>query len=152
MKRLVTILVGLSLAAPALAGDVYVTRDAEGKPVYTDRPQSLPADKVDVASRSSDPQEVEARYRSEMERYEAEQQAAEQSRAKAAETQRAAEMTAADRAQRCVAARQQYQTTLNHFRIYEELPNGERRYLTSEEIDAARADAKLARDEFCGQQ
>lgn len=152
MKRVVTMLAGLLLAGSAAAGDVYVTKDADGKPVYTDRPQTLPADKVGIASRSSDPQEVEARYRADMERYEAGRQAADESRARATETQRAAEMTAADRAARCVAARRQYQTTLEHFRIYEELPDGERRYLSSEEIDGARATAKQAMDEFCGQQ
>ena len=37
-------------------------------------------------------------------------------------------------------------------RLYEEGPNGERRYLDSQEIDAARANAKQVMDQFCSGQ
>ena len=151
MKPIVTILAGLLLAGAASAGDVYVMTDKQGNRIYTDRPDTLPAQKAGIESKSTDPAEVEARYDTEMDRYAAEQQAAEQARAQAAEAKRAADLTAADRAQRCVAARNRYQATLNSIRIYEELPNGERRYLSSSEIDAARAQAKQAMEEFCSQ-
>lgn len=149
MKPTVTILAALLFAGAAPAGDVYVMTDKQGNRIYTDRPDTLPAQKAGVKSESTDPTEVEARYGAEMDRYTAEQQAAEEARAKAAEAKRAEQVTAADRAQRCVAARSRYQATLNSYRIYEELPNGERRYLTSEEIDGARANAKQAMAEFC---
>jgi Na+-transporting NADH:ubiquinone oxidoreductase subunit NqrC len=149
MKPFLTILAVLLLAGPALAGDVYVMTDKQGNRIYTDRPDTLPAQKAGVQSQSTDPAEADARYAEEMDRYSSEQQAADESRAKAAEAKRAEELTAADRAQRCVAARSRYQATLNSIRIYEELPNGQRRYLSSEEIDAARANAKQAMDEFC---
>ncbi len=41
---------------------------------------------------------------------------------------------------------------MSSYRLYEEGPDGERRYLTSEEIDTARANAKKMMDEFCGAQ
>lgn len=151
MKPFLTILAGLLLAGAVSAGDVYVMTDKQGNRIYTDRPDTLPAQKAGVKSQSTDPAEVEARYGAEMDRYAAEQQAAEQARTQAAEAKQAEQVTAADRAQRCVAARARYQATLNSFRIYEEQPDGQRRYLTSEEIDAARAQAKQAMDEFCGQ-
>ena len=50
---------------------------------------------------------------------------------------------------RCVEARTRYEATLNAIRLYEEGPDGQRRYLSSEEIDSARADAKKTGDEFC---
>jgi hypothetical protein len=149
MKPIVTILAALLLAGPALAGDVYVMTDKQGNRIYTDRPDTLPAQKAAVKSQSTDPAEADARYGAEMDRYAAEQQAAEQARTQAAEAKRAADLTAADRAQRCVAARARYQATLNSFRIYEEQPDGQRRYLTSEEIDGARSQAKQAMEEFC---
>jgi hypothetical protein len=151
MKSIVTILAGLLLAGAAVAGDVYVMTDKQGNRIYTDRPDTLPAEKAGIQSRSTDPAEVEARYGAEMDRYSAEQQAADEARAKAAEAKRAEQLTAADRAQRCVAARARYQATLNSYRIYEEQPDGQRRYLTSEEIDAARTQAKQAMEEFCDQ-
>ena len=45
-----TALVALGLAVTAQAGEVFVTKDAQGNPIYTDRPESLPAQKVDVVT------------------------------------------------------------------------------------------------------
>ena len=38
---------------------------------------------------------------------------------------------------------------MNSQKLYEQLPNGERRYLSSEELDAARASAKATMDVMC---
>jgi hypothetical protein len=67
-----------------------------------------------------------------------------------ANAQKASEMTAEDLAKRCTEARQRYQTYMESHRLYTEDPNGQRQYLSSEEIDAARATAKQAMDQFCG--
>ena len=40
----------------------------------------------------------------------------------------------------------------DNWRVYEAGPDGERTYLTSEQIDAARANAKKVMDEFCAGQ
>lgn len=149
MGRMHAILAGLLLSGVAAGGEVYVTRDASGNPVYTDRPATLPAEKLGVKSSSSDPAEVQARYDEEMKKYSADSDAAAKARAQAADTARAREITAEDRAKRCVEARTRYEATLNAIRLYEEGPDGQRRYLSSEEIDGARADAKKTVDEFC---
>lgn len=149
MKRMHAILAGLLLSGVAVGGEVYVTRDASGNPVYTDRPATLPAEKLGVKSSSSDPAEVQARYDDEMKKYSADSDAAAKARAQAADTAKAREITAEDRAKRCVEARTRYEATLNAIRLYEEGPDGQRRYLSSEEIDGARADAKKTVDEFC---
>ena len=70
----------------------------------------------------------------------------------ASAAQQAAQTTAEDRAQRCVEARKRYQTLMDNWRIYEPGPNGERTYLTSDQIDAARANAKQVMDQFCSGQ
>jgi hypothetical protein len=143
------IIAGLLLSSVAMGGEVYVTRDAKGNPVYTDRPATLPAEKLDVRSGATDPAEVQARYDDEMKKYATDSEASEKARAQAADTAKAREITAEDRAKRCVEARTRYEATLNAIRLYEEGPDGQRRYLSSEEIDGARADAKKTVDEFC---
>jgi hypothetical protein len=152
MKPTVTFVVALLLAAGAKAGDVYVTKDAKGNPVYTDTPVSIPAQKVNVNSKSTDPAALQKRYSDEMNRYAEEDSAASKAIATTKSTESAASMTAEDRAKRCVDARQRYQGQMDARRLYEDDANGGRRYLTSQEIDAARANAKQVMDEFCAGQ
>ena len=49
-------------AGPYRGGEVYVVKDAKGNPVYTDRPEQLPAERLDVRSSQTDPVEVQTRY------------------------------------------------------------------------------------------
>jgi hypothetical protein len=149
MRRMQAIIAGLLLSSVAMGGEVYVTRDASGNPVYTDRPATLPAEKLGVRSNTTDPAEVQARYDEQMKRYAADSDSASKARAEAADTGKAREVTADDRAKRCVEARNRYEATLNAIRLYEEGPDGQRRYLSSEEIDGARVDARKTVDEFC---
>jgi len=149
MRRMLTIIAGLMLSGVAVGGEVYMTRDAKGNPIYTDRPDSLPAEKLDVRSGTTDPVEVQARYDEQMKKYATDTESAEKSKTKAAEQAKARELTAEDRAKRCVEARSRYEATMNAIRVYEEGPDGQRRYLSSEEIDTTRANARTAMDEFC---
>lgn len=152
MKSTVTLAFTLLLAAGAQAGDVYVTKDSQGRNVYTDTPQTIPAQKVGIASTSTDSAAVQQRYSEQMQRYAAED-AAEQKDASAAEdASKEKQLTAEDKAKRCTDARQRYQTYTESYRLYEQTPDGQRRYLTSEEIDAARAGAKQVMDQFCAGQ
>ena len=124
-----------------------MTRDAQGNPVYTDIPAALPAEKVGIRSNSTDPAEVQSRYDSQMKQYE-------QGKATkpAPDAEQPPALTDEEIAKRCADARKRYQAYLDAFRLYEELPNGERRYLTSEELDAARADARQVMDRSCSDQ
>lgn len=150
MKPTLTFLATLLLAGMAGAGEVYVTRDAQGNPVYTDTPQSIPAQRLGIRSSSTDPAEVQARYDEQMKQFATEDAARAKSAAASAESAKARELTAEDRAKRCADARQRYQVLNENFRIYEQAPDGERRYLSSEEIEASRASARQVMDEFCG--
>lgn len=150
MKPTLTLLAALLLAGTAGAGDVYVTRDAQGIPVYTDTPDVIPAEKVGIRSASSDPAEVKARYDEEIKRVATEEAERTKSAAAASAASQARELTAEDRAKRCVQARERYQAISGSYRVYEEGSGGERRYLSSEEIDAGRISAKQAMDELCG--
>jgi hypothetical protein len=152
MKPTVTLVAVLLLATVAEAGDVYVTRDAQGRVVYTDTPQTIPAEKLGISTASTDPAEVQKRYSEQMKQYAQEDKADTSAEAKQADAQKASKMTAEDRAKRCAEARQRYQSYMDAHRLYEDGPNGERRYLTSEEIDAARASSKQVMDQFCSGQ
>ena len=152
MKSTVTLAFTLLLAAGAQAGDVYVTKDAQGRNVYTDTPQTIPAQKVGIASASSDPATVQQRYTEQMQRYAAEDEADQKAATAAADASKEKQLTAEDKAKRCADARQRYQAYTESYRLYEQTPDGQRRYLTSEEIDAARAGAKQVMDQFCAGQ
>jgi hypothetical protein len=153
MKRNCTVILALLLAGSATAADVYKTTDPKGQPVYTDRPDSLPAQKMNVPDRSTDPAEVAKRYDEQMARYQAQGSAEDEAAKKAAEARQAAEMTAEDQAKRCVEARQKYESLMYARRIYEPgEKEGERRYLDSEEIDAARENARQTMEELCAGQ
>jgi len=152
MRPTMLLLAMALLAGPAGAGDVYVSRDAKGNVIYTDTPQTIPAQKLDVRSASSDPAQVQARYDEQMKRYAADDAAGAKAAATAADTKKAAALTAEDRAKRCVQARQRYDAAMQSYHLYVIGPDGERRYLDSAEIDATRADAKKVMDELCGGQ
>lgn len=152
MRRMQAIIAGLLLSSVALGGEVYVVKDASGNRVYTDRPDTLPAERLDVRSRTSDPAEVQERYDEQMKKYTTDSESAGKDRAQLAEEAKARDLTTEDLAQRCVAARARYQEYMEAMRLYEDGADGERRFLDSEGIDAARANAKKAMDEFCGAQ
>jgi hypothetical protein len=153
MKALLTAATLLLAFAGAQAGEVYKTTDAQGRPVYTDKPPSLPAERLNVQSATTDVVEVQKRYDSQMQQYGTANKAEAEAAKKAADARKAQEMTAEDRAKRCIEARQRYESYMNARRLYEPgTAEGERRYLDSAEIDAARANAKQAMDELCSGQ
>jgi hypothetical protein len=152
MKSLASLIAGLSLVMAAHAGDVYVVTDAQGNRVYTDRPQTLPAQKAAIErSRAAEAETAAAAGQAPP----ADVPDAPQPPAQPTQPQGPAQpgpSTADDRAQRCIDARAHYQSVMKSRRLYEDSGNGQRRYLSSEEIDASRADAKRTMDEFCAGQ
>jgi len=139
----------LALGFTAQAGDVFVTKDAQGNPIYTDRPESLPAQKIDMATSQTGTVDVKPPSAPTAATYAADEKARAEAAKQAAEARQAAALTATDKAKRCQDARAQYQNVMNARRLYEDDEKGGRRYLDSAEIDAARADAKKLMDEFC---
>ena len=153
MKPTLTLLIALVAAAGAHASEVYRTTDAKGQPVYTDKPATLPAQRLDVKTSTTDVVEAQKRYDEQMKRYSETDKTQSEVAAKAAEAQKAKELSAEDRAKRCQDARQRYESYMNAHRLYEPgATEGERRYLTDAELDAARANAKRTMDEFCSGQ
>lgn len=137
-------------AAPLAAGtafaDVYKYTDAKGNIQYTDKPPSLPAERLNVQSNKTDVVAAQ-------ERAQATVSAAASSRPSAgnstADQKAAKELTAKDKAERCIKARERYDRYMTSQKLYEEGKDGERRYLDSAELDAARASAKASMDAMC---
>ena len=152
MQRILLLVLALAVLGIAQA-EVFVTRDAQGRPVYTDRPDSLPAQKVNVATQSTDTVEAQRRADEQAKAAAAAGKAQPDPSRTAAETRSARAMTETDKAKRCEEARAHYMTVMNSQRLYEQGPNeSERRYLDSDEIDATRENAKKVMDEFCSGQ
>lgn len=137
------------LAATAGAGDVYVYKDEQGNVQYTDKPRTLPAERLDIKSQKTDTVALQARQEAEQKRMQEADKARQQTSTQRSDQQQAAALTAKDKAERCTKARERYDQYMNSQKLYESLPNGERRYLSSEELDAARASAKASMDVLC---
>jgi hypothetical protein len=134
-----------TLAAGTATADVYKYKDEKGNIQYTDKPPSLPAERLNVQSQRTDMVAVQARQQ-------AEQQSAtgpQQPKENAADRKEATELTAKDKADRCLKARERYDKYMNSQKLFEQTPDGERRYLSSEELDATRAAAKASMDVMC---
>ena len=153
MQRFLLLIASLSVLATAQASEVFKTKDAQGNTIYTDRPESLPAEKVSVATRSTDKVEVQRQYDEKMQTTAAADKAKADAAKQAGEARQAKEMTAADKAKRCLDARARYEQVMTAQRLYEPgAKEGDRRYLSDQEIDEARASTKKAMDEFCAGQ
>jgi hypothetical protein len=152
MQASVRVLALLLATTVAHAGEVYKSTDAQGRPIYTDKPPTLPAERMDVKTATTDTVQVRERYDAQMQRNAEKEAAATKARESAANQKAADALTSEDRAKRCQDARTRYEKLYNSWRLYEAGPTaGERRYLSAEEIDAARTNAKQVMDEFCGE-
>jgi Zn-dependent M28 family amino/carboxypeptidase len=138
-----------ALAAGTAAADVYKYKDEKGNIQYTDKPPSLPAERLNVQSQRTDTVAVQERQTADQQRQQQAQAGRTQTAAQRADEQQAKELTAKDKAERCTKARERYDTYMNSQKLFEKLPDGERRYLTSEELDTARASAKASMDVMC---
>jgi hypothetical protein len=131
------------------SADVYKFVDAHGNVLYTDKPATLPAERLSVQSHKTDTAEAQARQQAEMSRMQAANQASTQNAQQQADKKQAGELTEKDKAERCVKARERYDSYMNSQRLYEAQANGERRYLTDAELTTARTAAKSTMDELC---
>ena len=153
MSRTLTacLLTVVALAAAPVGADVYKFKDEHGNVLYTDKPPTLPAERLNVQSQKTDVVAVQARQQEEMKRLQEASDAQQQQQApnQQAAAQQTPQQAAQDKADRCAQARARYENYANSQKLYEQQPNGERRYLESAEIEAARASAKASMDILC---
>ena len=142
-------LTAATMAAGTAAADVYKYKDEKGNIQYTDKPPQLPAERLNVKSQRTDIVAVQARQDAEQKQFAANEQQRDQARTQAADQKDAAQFSAKDKAERCAKARERYDNYMNSQKLYEQGADGERRYLSDAELDAARASAKASMDVLC---
>ena len=158
MKRLVAasglLVLGVAGAFAAVAvaqeSSVYTWVDAQGVPHYSDQPPAdVSATELPIRFRRTDRGLIQAnsQAKAELEAASAirEGQAADADAAAEADRQK----LLAERASNCKQSRERVAKYSSAMRLYRPGPNGERVYLTDEELDAERADANRAVDQWC---
>ena len=141
------LLCGLATAQDAR---VYKWVDKEGMAHYTDRPQN-PAlvEDTGISFSRTDTAALQARLDRQDDRFDSNaERRAEQAEADAEATAERQE-TRAQRAENCRSARETMETYETAHRLYRPGADGEREYLTDDEIDAARASARDAVQQWC---
>ena len=153
MKPTLTLMAALLvIGVSAEATEVYKEKDTKGNTVYTDRPEALPAEKLNVKTQQTDTVEAKKRYDDEMKQYADKDSAAADAKT-AANKAKAAQPTEDELAKRCQDAKARYASYMNAQRLYEPgAKEGERRYLSDAELDAAREFAKKSMDAACAEQ
>lgn len=142
MKLLLPALAALLVAFPAVANEVWRTVDHQGLVVFSDRPLSTASVRVSVATQPAGPAAAETEPGTPPE---GTRRSAAPAAADAAARAEQAELVA----KACSDAREALAAYEKAPRLYQELPNGGRRYLTDEEMIATRQQARQAVADFC---
>jgi hypothetical protein len=136
------------LASTANA-DVYRYTDEKGNIQYTDRPLTLPAERLSISSQRSDVVAIDERVGEDAKAVADRDKARQKTQKSQAEQAKTEESNSESKAAACAKARQDYVARTSALRLYEVQSNGERRYLSDEELDTARASAKQVMDTMC---
>lgn len=144
-----------AFAATAVAQElaVYKWVDAQGVPHYSDQPpMDSAAQELPIRFRRTDRGALQTRTQANAELAAAGEirEGQEKDANAAAEADR--QKVLAERETNCKAARERVAKYSTALRLYNPGPNGERVYLTSEELDAERADAKRTVDQWCNEE
>jgi hypothetical protein len=137
------------LAAGPVVADVYKFKDDKGNVLYTDKPSTLPAERLNIQSQKTDTVAVQTRQQEEMKRMQDADKASQQTTGENKDQQQAPQPSATQKADQCTKARERYDSYANSRRLYEKLPDGSRRYLSDAELEAARVSAKASMDVMC---
>ena len=137
------VLIAALALATAQASEVYRTVDERGVVVYSDRPLGPHSERVNIATRSVDEEQAAQAAALQARQEERRRDTGEGAIGEALEAQRAL------RAEACREAQQAAEAYERAPRLYEELPDGGRRYLSDEEIVEARRAARQAVEDFC---
>jgi hypothetical protein len=142
------------IAGAADEGSVYVWKDKDGTPHYQDRPPEgdpAAAQEMSLRYRLTDAEAVAAAGRkSAEEKAETDKQDQVRSEDEAA-AKAEKDKLMSEREKGCASARERLAQYDTAHRLYRPGPDGERIYLTDEEIDRARADASRTVADWCGE-
>ena len=144
----VALMLAVTAAGTAVAGDIYKWTDEEGNVHFSDRPTGEAPERLAIQSRPTDPARVQAMVRT---RADAAAKAAEEEAAATPEGPSPEELRAQadERAQKCSTYKAQLQKYVTSRRLYREDESGERVYLEEEEMQAVRERVENQVQEFC---
>lgn len=149
MLRPVCFVVASFAIVTASHADVYKFVDNKGQVQYTDRPDTLPAQRLSVQTQRTDTVAVSERVAEEAKQRDAANQAQQAADKNAADKSKAQQNTTADKADRCTKARERYDQVMTAQRLYTTDDKGERVYMDDKQIDQTRASAKQMMDTWC---
>ena len=151
--RVLFLAVAICATAVAQEASVYRWVDAQGIVHYSDQPAAdSSAEELPIRYRKTDRGALQARLKAKSELEEAGnvREGQESDADAAAEADR--QKVLAEREATCKSARDRVAKYTNALRLYKPGPNGERVYLTSEELDVERADANRAVEQWCDEE
>lgn len=139
----------LVVSGAAMADNVYKSVDEDGIVAFSDRPDAAWEETVELAISHTDSDQIKQENKADAE------MATAVGIREAGEAEGAVEQAnrqaklAQQRATQCEAAQKRSEKYNTHRRLYKALPNGEREYLSDDELDTARVDAARSVDELC---
>lgn len=148
-KASISLLLLTVVSSLANADSIYRAIGSDGQPVYSDRPLDGYEEvfELDVRHSSADAIKREQAAKAETTRVASIRESQDSQLAGEAADEAAA--AAAQNAANCEAAKARAEKYNSHRKLYKPLPNGEREYLSDEELDAARAEAASTVAEWC---
>ena len=144
IRKIFCIVLGLSMAAAASAG-VYSWTDPQGHVHYSDKP-AAGAEALDIRTAPTDPERIAAQQKQSEEQQTAEAEA----QKKAEESAKLSAEDEAKRAENCQKAHVRLSAIMGAQRPYRTSADGERHYLSAEEIDAEIKEAEAGVTQWCG--
>ncbi len=144
----VALMLAVTAAGTALAGEIYKWTDEEGNVYFGDHPGGEEPVRLEIESRPTDPARIRAmaRARTELMAKAADENAAAKAKAPSLEEIQA---KADERAQKCSTYTEKLQMYMTSRRVYREDESGERVYLNEEEMLANRERFETQVQEFC---
>ncbi len=142
----VALMLAVTAAGAAVAGDIFKWTDEDGNVHFGDVPVSAESEKVAIQSRPTNPARVQANAQS---RADAAAKAAEAEAAPAGPSPEELQAQADAGAEKCSKYRAQLQRFVTSRRLYRQDENGERVYLDEEETQAARERAENQVQDNC---
>ncbi len=140
----------VTLAGGALANEIYKWTDAEGNVHYGDRPaENVEAERLAIRSRPTDRARVAAATQARREARQRASAAPPDEPAEDAVSPEERRRMAAERAQKCSTYKERLQLYVQSRRLYREDENGERVYLSEQEMQDARDEMQGKVLEFC---
>ena len=143
-------ILSLGVMSNTCAESVYKWIDSEGVTHFSaQRPVGIEAERISINSQPTNRQATQTRADTSAEKNAEAATRRKQNNEKATENKAQAKQDQQTRVENCAKARTRLETYSTSRRLYRELEDGERDYLTDDELDNARMEAQQLVNEWC---